>query len=495
MRYQVNNNIVFHCYNRIMKQNQMIRLFYTTMVFLLFSFCLSGQTKIEVELEDYDADSLILAYYYADKILVTDTLFANDQRTFVYEQDTLLPSGMYVIVRKPGGAFYQILLNDKDQEFKVKVDPTRQNEIEIEGSEENGVFYDYMRYLNDRRSELDRIEKALATADSNMVSIKDQLTKDSEEIEEEINMLQTKIIESDPDGLTSLLIKSNLPFVFPDFSNEEDVESSKYQYYKEHYFDNIPLDNPLLLRTPILHQRINYYMNNLTPQIPDSLIISIDRILTALEPSHDAFQYYLSYFLNTYGNSKYIGMDAIYVHLALEYYDKGMAPWVNEENLNEIVSNAKKIEPTLIGKQAPDFTIYQEDGTPISLSDFKKDYTVLVFWKPDCGHCTKAMPHILEFYEKYKDQSVDVLAICTKTGEKLNECWESVKEKNMQPLYNAGDEYHRSRIFSKYFVNSTPSIYILDKDKKIKLKKVPAENLDPVMIELFKIDEAEGRIH
>ena len=74
-------------------------------------------------------------------------------------------------------------------------------------------------------------------------------------------MLQAKIIESDPDVLTSLLVKSNLQFVFPDFSDEEDVETAKYRFYKEHYFDNIPLDNPLLLRTPIMHQRINYYLN------------------------------------------------------------------------------------------------------------------------------------------------------------------------------------------------------------------------------------------
>lgn len=473
----------------------MIRLLSALLILSFITIEIGAQTKITIDLEDYDSDTLIMAYYYADKILVNDTIYSQNDKSFVYEQDTLLPAGMYVVVRRPSGAFYQILMNDEDQEFTVSIDPNRQSEILIEGSEENGIFYDYMRYLNDKRTEMDQIDKALASADSSMVSIIDQLNKDNELIKGEINEIQQKLITRDPDGLISLLIKANLPFEFPDFSGEADVETAKYHYYKEHYFDNIDLGNPNLLRTPIMHQRINYYLNNLTPQVPDSLIISIDRILGLLEPSKDAYQYYLSYFLNTYGNSKYIGMDAIYVHLALEYYGKGKAPWVNEENLNEIVSNARKIEPTLIGKQAPDFTIYQEDGTPIGLSDFKKDYTVLVFWKPDCGHCTKAMPHVLEFYEKYKDQSVDVLAICTKTGEKLNECWEGVKEKNMQALYNAGDEYHRSRIFSKYFVNSTPSIYILDKDKKIKLKKVPAENLDAVMIEIMKMDQAEGRMN
>ena len=62
----------------------------------------------------------------------------------------------------------------------------------------------------------------------------------------------------------------------------------------------------------------------------------------------------------------------------------------------------------------------------------------------------------------------------------------------MEGLLNAGDEFHRSRIFSKYYVNSTPAIYIIDKDKNIKLKKVPAENLDAVMQQLMEIDAAGG---
>ena len=66
----------------------------------------------------------------------------------------------------------------------------------------------------------------------------------------------------------------------------------------------------------------------------------------------------------------------------------------------------------------------------------------------------------------------------------------------MGTLLNTGDEFHRSRIFSKYYVNSTPSIYIIDKEKKIKLKKVPAENLDAVMQQLMEIDASEGgKVH
>lgn len=184
-------------------------------------------------------------------------------------------------------------------------------------------------------------------------------------------------------------------------------------------------------------------------------------------------------------------MDAVYVHLALEYYDKGKAPWISDENKEEIVSNAKKIAPILIGKTAPDFTIQTQDGSPITLSERENEYTVLVFWKPNCGHCTKAMPHVLEFDKKWRDKGVETIAICTKTGKDYDTCWEDVEKKGMQDLINAADQYQKSRILSKYYATSTPKIFIIDKEQKIVIKKVPAENLDAVLVQLTSTEETK----
>jgi len=183
-------------------------------------------------------------------------------------------------------------------------------------------------------------------------------------------------------------------------------------------------------------------------------------------------------------------MDAVYVHLANEYYAKNKAPWVEEENLEKILDNAYRLEPTLIGKQAPEFTIYLEDGSAISLNSIKAKYTLLLFWAPDCGHCTTAMPKIIEFYEQYKDKGVEILSICNKTGDKYDTCWKAIDEKGMTHFINAGDQYQKSRIQSKYFVKSTPKIFILDSNKKIIMKNIGAEQLNKVMEEIIKRDNA-----
>ena len=67
-----------------------------------------------------------------------------------------------------------------------------------------------------------------------------------------------------------------------------------------------------------------------------------------------------------------------------------------------MIDNAKKLEPLLIGKTAPNIKMQKQDGSSISLYDVSSPYTILYFWRYDCGHCKESTPFMKEFYEKYK---------------------------------------------------------------------------------------------
>ena len=51
---------------------------------------------------------------------------------------------------------------------------------------------------------------------------------------------------------------------------------------------------------------------------------------------------------------------------------------------------------------------------------------------------------------------------------------------------NASDQYIRNRYKTIYDVKTTPQIFILDKDKKIIVKKIAGEDLKTVMDEIMK---------
>ena len=46
----------------------------------------------------------------------------------------------------------------------------------------------------------------------------------------------------------------------------------------------------------------------------------------------------------------------------------------------------------------------------VNLHKIEAPFTVLFFWDPDCGHCKKSMPKMLEFYDDFKDKGVEVFA-------------------------------------------------------------------------------------
>lgn len=455
-----------------------------------FSLAQSG-TDIKFQIDNYDQDSLLIGYYYGQRQLVLDTLLSSEEGTFRMKHDTLLPGGVYLCIFKPTNTYLEFMLNRiEPQQFEVYINMDSLSRPVFSGSKDNIAFYEYLQYLQSQRDKM-TVLGTLKDSLSNQLQATDDIEKEIEKLNEEVLSFQNKFVSDHPEYVSSKLIKSNFNFDIPEFEGDENtVKLRRFHYYRDHYFDFIDLADPDMLRTPVLEQRIMNYKDKLTVQSPDSISKSIDYILKKLEPSKESYRYFLSSFINEYAKSKIVGFDAVYVHLALNYYGKGKAPWIDGENLSEIIENAKKLEPILIGKKAPDITVYKEDGSPVTLSEIESKFTVLLFWASDCGHCKKSMPEIISFYNKYKDQGVTMLAVCTKHREKAKDCWEFIKQREgMEQFINCNDEFHKSGFRNKYNVESTPQIFILDKDKNIVVKRIGSEQLDEVLQELIMLED------
>lgn len=473
-----------------------------------FGFTLFGQTgyQIEVKLDNYDQDLLMLGYHYGDKQYIKDSVKANADGKFIFEGEEALDAGVYLVVMPPDNQYFQLLIDKKEQHFSVKTDAKSPNaNMQIEGSADNKLFYDYMAFLGKKRPEADQLKKQIETAtEGDKAKIQKQLA----DLNIAVKAYQKNIVDNQSTTLTATLVKSGMETPMPEFTGtEKEVQLQRYTHYKAHYFDNLNLADNRLVRSPILFQRIDYYLNKLTVQAPDSIIKSVDLILEKVKPAEETFKYYLVHFLNTYAASKIVGMDGVYVHIAENYYAKGLAPWTEAEQLKKITDNAKTLKPILIGKTAPDLTMYEIDieGTiaaaeaeneykrwkakrTISLHGIDAPYTVLFVWDPDCGHCKKSMPKMLEFYENFKNRGVEVFAVCTKTYEEMPACAETMKEKGMINWINAIDPFIKSKYKQIYDIRSTPQIFILNNEKEIISKKIGAEQISEVMERILEID-------
>ena len=465
-------------------------------LFLLTIGNLSAQKSYEIKInvKNYNNDTLIVGNYFGERQVVKDTLYAIKKGEFVLKGDKELESGMYLALLKPDNNFIQFLVNEKEQKFSIEMDANDLGVVQFKGSLDNKVFYDYIEFLKSKREKAESLRAAKTKAEESgedFSSIQAELDK----LDKQVIDYQDQIIIKHKDLLIGELILANKDFTIPEFEGtDEEKQKLRYFYYKDHYFDHLKPASKFFLRSPFGFNKIDGYITKVVVQAPDSINIALDRILNLVEPNEETYRYYLSHYLNSYSRSKVIGSDAMVVHLIDNYYSKGKAPWVTEENLEKIEKNADDLRPLLIGKKFPNIKTYTEDKRLIELHKVKSEYTMVLFWANDCGHCKKAMPHFLSYYEKYKSQvDMTFVTVCTSAQDKISSCWEGVKEKKMEPFINTADEFARWR--RDVVISSTPRVFVLNKDKEILIKDIPGEKMEEVMENIIRIENEKKSIN
>ncbi len=76
-----------------------------------------------------------------------------------------------------------------------------------------------------------------------------------------------------------------------------------------------------------------------------------------------------------------------------------------EQEENSPIAGQNGNKPDASGSEyaAPDFTVYDENGNAVQLSDYFGKPIVLNFWASWCTYCIQEMPHFNTAYYKYPD--------------------------------------------------------------------------------------------
>jgi len=435
--------------------------------------------EISLTISGLRDSSIFLAYHFGDKQYLKDTINLDQNGHGVFSGKELLPQGIYMIVM-PGKTYFEILVSD-DQKFSLTCSfSDYSNTLRFNGSNENTYFVAYQRKWVEMQQKANSINKRIQANRQN----KDSLNLLSGLLKAEEAYMKSylnKVISDNKGNLLSVLVRSMLPVTFPDFilpegtHNPDSVKWVKqYNYNKDHFFENIDLEDERLIRTPILYGRLDNFFKNVVIQSPDSINKEIDKLILRCQGNYKIFQFVSVFLFNHFRESQIMGHDAVLVKLADEIYLSGKADWVSDEFKDDLRRQVELLRHNLIGLKAENLVMDSYKGIFVSLYDVNKEFTILYFWEPDCGHCKEATPKLREWYNKVRNEGIEVFAVCT-TSDKA--AWTKYIEDNQLTWINGWDPERNTHFDYFYDVQSTPMIYILDRNKKIIAKKLSVEDI------------------
>ncbi len=444
---------------------------------------------IKVSLNGYNNQDMILGYYYNKKMYVTDTSRI-ENGTAIFKDDASLPGGLYLFYL-PDGKFFDVLINN-EQHFTIETDTTHLiGQMKITGARESELFLDYQRFIEQQQKKVTELREALKTHESDQAKV-EELSRELEATNKNVADFWDNAIEQYPGTFYAQFIKSMKEPVMPEFEIPDDVQNKdslrqikRYQFYRDHYFDNIDFTDKRLLRTPFFVHKLETYFDRMLIQMPDTIVDASIDIIERSRGTEEMFRFLVQFTFNKANESKIMGMDAAMVALAEKYYLTGEAHWAAEDFLENLATRVRDIKPTLIGKKAHDMQMESNTGQIYRLHELTAAVTVVVFYEPSCGHCKTAIPKLYkEVFEPYRNKGVQVFAVYSMADP---EEWQTFIDKHeLFDWINVYDPYHQTRFRNYYDIRSTPMIYVLDRHKNIAAKRLDVEQLPGFIDHLLK---------
>ena len=160
------------------------------------------------------------------------------------------------------------------------------------------------------------------------------------------------------------------------------------------------------------------------------------------------------------------------------------ASLAGSEYVNQIESMISRMEKVQVGAVAPDFTLPDVDGNPVSLSSFRGKYVLVDFWAAWCPDCRKENPNIVAAWEKYKDKNFAVLGVSL---DRKRDQWLAAIEKDNLTWTQVSDlKYWDSEAAVLYCIRWIPMSFLIDPEGKIVAIGLEGEELHNKLEELLK---------
>jgi thiol-disulfide isomerase/thioredoxin len=465
-------------------------LFFPLLFIAAFAFAQNGY-EIKVTLKPFKNEYIYLGHYSGKQYPVVDSVKLNDKSEGIFKGPAKLGGGIYIVVFPAKNRFFEMLV-DKQQHFAVVADTTDLTRKQFINSPDNNLFDAYQQYMNVKGKTIDSLQKAIKASSKDSATLTVQLQKLNKEIAEHRKQIIAKYPDNILSTLMSLMQEPQVPPADKHPGGKYD-STFAWRYFKEHYWDGINFWDDRICRTPasLFEDRLDKYFNTLVTPSADSVVHEIDWMLGYASLSKEMTRFLLVKFITRYLNMKYMWEDKVFVHMFEKYFSQKEYDWLTPQGKKIITDRAYSLMANIMGNQAENITLPDRNGKQQALYSETSRFTIVCFWDPTCGHCKELLPVLDSIYQKkWKANGVRIFAVAKETDGTKKDWLDFIAKEHLEEwthvYYSKADEKIRIDAsipgYSQlYDVQSFPTVYLLDKDKRIVAKKLTWQQTDEIL--------------
>ncbi len=467
---------------------------YIIFFFTVFAFVQTFSQGYQVNLNAPDFKSGIgyLTYYMGNNFNVADSAAFSNKGIAVFKGASKLPPGIYAIFF-PGKRLRIEFLIDKQQIVSITADTSDLvNKTMVTGSKENVLYDQYQKFVAIKGKQIQQERNAFLASRSKEDSLLHE--KNYNNYNKQMNDYREGIIKNQPTSMMAALLNAMREPVYPSKIPKTREDSiNNYNEYRNHYWDGISFMDDRIIRTPFFLKKLERYYREVITPASDSIIKDVDYKLLLARSAPEMYKFLLNWLTDEFINPKYMGQDAVFVHLFEKYHSKGLTKWLNKKQMEAISRRAYMLMANLIGEKAADLEMLDTADKPFPLYKLDAAYTIICFWDPKCGHCKEEVPRLDSIYRaSWKNHNVKIYAVLTPDRkENVKPEWlDFIKTHNLSEWANvyktkeseAADLAVQKPSFRQlYDITLTPTLYLLDKDKRIIGKKLTLLQLNDLL--------------
>ena len=276
---------------------------------------------------------------------------------------------------------------------------------------------------------------------------------------------------SSKETMASVFINANTPYIPETY---EDL-STYSKHLKRDYLKYTDFSNPLLQSSDFLVDRVMAYIFGMTANSSnDTYKKDVDDLMATIGEGNTDIKTILFEMIWR----RFIDMDN--PEMANYIGDNYLMELSKQTNYEALTKELIVYKNNTIGNKATNFDLaITKEGETISTTlhdlDIANQYLV-IFWSSTCGHCLEELPHVQELLTNHKDLKVIAIGL-----EEEAQNWQTKIVEFPNFIHVLGLGKWDNPTSDAYGVGSTPSYFLLDKDKIIIAKPFDVEALKAIL--------------